>query len=48
MISTCVIPTVKHGEVGVMVWGYFAGGTVSDLFRIQGTLNQRGYFSILQ
>jgi hypothetical protein len=30
------------------VWGYFAGETVRDLFRIQGTLNQHGYHSILQ
>ena len=48
MISTCVFPTVKHGGGGVMVWGCFAGDTVSDLFRIQGTLNQHGYYSILQ
>ena len=31
-----------------MVSGCFAGDTVSDLFRIQGTLNQYGYHSILQ
>ena len=31
-----------------MVWGCFAGVTVSDLFRIQGTLNQHVYHSILQ
>ena len=31
-----------------MVWGGFAGDTVGDLFRIQGTLNQHGYDSILQ
>ena len=37
MISACVVPTVKHGGGGVMVWGCFAGDTVSDLFRIQGT-----------
>jgi hypothetical protein len=30
------------------VWGCFAGDTVSDLFRIQGTLNQHGYHIILQ
>uniref|UniRef100_A0AAZ3RHR5 Transposase Tc1-like domain-containing protein n=1 Tax=Oncorhynchus tshawytscha TaxID=74940 RepID=A0AAZ3RHR5_ONCTS len=48
MISTCVVPTVKHGGGGVMVWGCFAGDTVCDLFRIQGTLNQHGYHSILQ
>ena len=48
MISACVFPTVKHGEGGVMVLGCFAGDTVCDLFRIQGTLNQHGYHSILQ
>jgi hypothetical protein len=44
----CVVPTVKHGGGGVMVWGCLAGVTVSDLFRIQGTLNHHGYHSILQ
>ena len=48
MISACVVPTVKHGGGSVMVWGCFAGDTVCDLFRIQGTLNQHGYHSILQ
>ena len=48
MISACVVPTVKHGGGGVIVWVCFAGDTVSDLFRIQGTLNQLGYHSILQ
>uniref|UniRef100_A0AAZ3NP13 Transposase Tc1-like domain-containing protein n=1 Tax=Oncorhynchus tshawytscha TaxID=74940 RepID=A0AAZ3NP13_ONCTS len=48
MISGCVVPTVKHGGGGVMGWGCFAGDTVSDLFRIQGTLNQHDYHSILQ
>ena len=30
------------------VWVCFAGDTVCDSFRIQGTLNQIGYHSILQ
>ena len=49
MISACVVPTMKHGGGGgVMVLGCFAGDTVCDLFRIQDTLNQHGYHSILQ
>ena len=43
-----LVPTVKHGGGSVMVWGCFAGDTVCDLFRIQGTLNQHSYHSILQ
>ena len=31
-----------------MVWGCVAGDTICNLFRIQGTLNQHGYHSILQ
>ena len=45
--SAYVVSCVKHGGGGVMVWGCFAGDTVCDLFRIQGTLNQHGYHSIL-
>ena len=48
MISACVVPTVIHGGGGVMVLGCFAGNTVSNLFRIQGTLNQHGLCCILQ
>ena len=42
------VSTVKHGGGGGMGGGGFAGDTVSELFRIQGTLNQHGYHSILQ
>ena len=45
MISTCVVPTVKHGWDGVVC---FDGDTLCDLFSIQGTLNQHGYNSILK
>ena len=48
MISACVGSTVKHGGGGVIVWMCFAGDTVCDLFRIQSTLNQHGYHSILR
>jgi hypothetical protein len=48
MISAWVVHTLKHGGKGVIVCGCFADDTVRDLFRIQGTLNQHGYNSILQ
>ena len=48
MISACVVPTMKPEGGVVKVWGFFAGNTLCDLFRIQGTLNQYGYHSILQ
>ena len=38
----------KHVGRGGMVWACFAGDTVCDLFRIQSTLNQHGYHSILK
>ena len=43
-----MVPPVQHGGGGVMVWGSFAGDTICDLFRIQGTLNQHGYHNFLQ
>jgi len=35
-------------EEEVMVCGCIAGDIVGDLFKIEGTLNQHGYHSILQ
>ena len=31
-----------------MIWGSFAGSRVGDLHRVTGTLNKKGYHSILQ
>ena len=31
-----------------MIWGSFSGSRVGDLHRVTGTLNQKGYHSILQ
>ena len=41
-ICPLVVPTVYGGGVGVLYWWQ------CDLFRIQGTLNQHVYHSILQ
>ena len=41
-------PAGEHGGGAGMVCWCFAGDTVCDLFRIQGTLNLHGYHSILQ
>ena len=48
MISACGVPTVKHRVGGVMVLGYLLVTLSVILFRIQGTLNQHSYHSILQ
>ena len=47
MISTCVVPTVKHGGGGVNGGALLV--TLSAIyFQIQGTLNQYVYHRILQ
>ncbi len=48
MVSAYVVPIVKHGRWGMVVWRCFAGDTVGNSIKIQGTLNQHGYHAILQ
>lgn len=48
MVPERVVSAVKHGAGGVMVWGRFVGDTIGDLFKIEDTLHQHGYHSILE
>jgi transposase len=41
-------PTVKHGGGSVMMWGCFLGGSVGDLYRVDGIMRKEDYHSILQ
>lgn len=42
-IDDRLVPTVKHGDGSVMVWGSFSGSIVGDLVEIDGMLNGESY-----
>ena len=46
-ISDCIVPTVKFGGGGIMVWGCFSGAGLGPLVPVIGTLNASGYQNIL-
>jgi hypothetical protein len=41
-------PTVKHGGCSIMVWGCFMGGSVRDLYKVQGIMVKEQYHQILK
>ena len=43
----CLVPTVKHGGKGVMVWGCFSGAGLGLLVCIDGNVNTVTYLEIL-
>jgi transposase len=47
-IKECMVPTVKHGGIGVMVWGWFQYDRIGPLVIVQGNLNADGYIGILR
>lgn len=43
-----LLPTVKHGGGGVMVWGCMAASGVGELVFIDGIMDKTGYMNILR
>ncbi len=39
----CVLPTVKHGGGGVMVWGCMSTAGIGEIQFIEGTMNADMY-----
>ncbi len=44
----CVLPTVKHGGGGVMVWGYMSAAGTGELEFIERTMNANMHCDILK
>ena len=44
----CVLPTVKHGDGRIMVWGYMSAADTGELQFIEGTMNANMYCDILK
>jgi hypothetical protein len=44
----CLVPTAKHGDGSVMVWGCFSWWGVWPLVVVEGTLNKNSYVALLE
>ena len=47
-LDACVVPTVKHGGGGIMVWGCMMTKGVGHLALVSGNLNSCGYIDLLE
>ena len=43
-----MVPSIKHGGGGVMMWGCFLGKGIGPLVKVDGKMNHRDYIQILE